>query len=88
MQPDRFTIKSQEALAAAARLAQQRANPQAMPVHLLSALLEGGGAGDVAATAAGGVVLPVLNKLGVDLPALRAVRLVPAGDKPIDHRFG
>jgi ATP-dependent Clp protease ATP-binding subunit ClpB len=72
MQPDRFTIKSQEALAAAARLAQQRANPQAMPVHLLSALLEGGGAGDAAATAAGGVVLPVLNKLGVDLPALRA----------------
>ncbi len=72
MQPDRFTIKSQEALAAAARLAQQRANPQAMPVHLLSALLEGGGAGDVAATAAGGVVLPVLNKLGVELPALRA----------------
>ncbi len=74
MQPDRFTIKSQEALAAAARLAQQRANPQAMPVHLLSALLEGGGAGagDVAASAAGGVVLPVLNKLGVDLPALRA----------------
>jgi ATP-dependent Clp protease ATP-binding subunit ClpB len=74
MQPDRFTIKSQEALAAAARLAQQRANPQAMPVHLLSALLEGGGpsTGDVAATAAGGVVLPVLNKLGVELPALRA----------------
>jgi ATP-dependent Clp protease ATP-binding subunit ClpB len=76
MQPDRFTIKSQEALAAAARLAQQRANPQAMPVHLLSALLDGGGpsagAPDVAATAAGGVVLPVLNKLGVELPALRA----------------
>src|SRR5271163_4063932 len=75
MQPDRFTIKSQEALAAAARLAQQRANPQAMPVHLLSALLDGGaaaGAHDVAATAAGGVVLPVLAKLGVELPALRA----------------
>jgi ATP-dependent Clp protease ATP-binding subunit ClpB len=76
MQPDRFTIKSQEALAAAARLAQQRANPQAMPVHLLSALLDAGGPGagapDVAATAAGGVVLPVLAKLGVELPALRA----------------
>ena len=28
MQPDRFTIKSQEALAGAARLAQERANPQ------------------------------------------------------------
>ncbi|HSZ12931.1 MAG TPA: ATP-dependent chaperone ClpB [Solirubrobacteraceae bacterium] len=85
MQPDRFTIKSQEALAAAARLAQQRANPQAMPVHLLSALLDGdstGGApaaagaasrsGERAASAPGGVVLPVLVKLGVELPALRA----------------
>jgi len=83
MQPDRFTIKSQEALAAAARLAQQRANPQAVPVHLLSALLDGdtgagapAGAGssgaDTAASAPGGVVLPVLTKLGVELPALRA----------------
>ncbi|MGD0453644.1 MAG: ATP-dependent chaperone ClpB [Solirubrobacteraceae bacterium] len=73
MQPDRFTIKSQEALAAAARLAQQRANPQAVPVHLLSALLDGGGSGAPdAASAAGGVVLPVLAKLGVELPALRA----------------
>ncbi len=84
MQPDRFTIKSQEALAAAARLAQQRANPQAVPVHLLSALLDGDGStggaaagaggrgGESAASAPGGVVLPVLNKLGVELPALRA----------------
>jgi ATP-dependent Clp protease ATP-binding subunit ClpB len=84
MQPDRFTIKSQEALAAAARLAQQRANPQAVPAHLLSALLDGdgssggaaaaaGGPGsDTAASAPGGVVLPVLTKLGVELPALRA----------------
>ena len=73
MQPDRFTIKSQEALAAAARLAQQGANPQAVPVHLLSALLDGGGSGATdAASAAGGVVLPVLAKLGVEQPALRA----------------
>jgi ATP-dependent Clp protease ATP-binding subunit ClpB len=80
MQPDRFTIKSQEALAAAARLAQQRANPQAVPVHLLSALLDGAAAGagsgsaggDTAADAPGGVVAPVLTKLGVELPALRA----------------
>ena len=35
MQPDRFTIKSQEALAAAARLAQERRNPQVVPAHLL-----------------------------------------------------
>ncbi len=79
MQPDRFTIKSQEALAAAARLAQQRANPQAVPVHLLSALLDGDGStaavgagAGTAAGAPGGVVLPVLTKLGVELPALRA----------------
>jgi ATP-dependent Clp protease ATP-binding subunit ClpB len=82
MQPDRFTIKSQEALAAAARLAQQSANPQAVPVHLLSALLDGDGSrsgavpggrgGETAASAPGGVVLPVLTKLGTELPALRA----------------
>ncbi len=38
MQPDRLTIKSQEALAAAARLAQERRNPQVTPVHLLAVL--------------------------------------------------
>src|SRR5580698_5614467 len=71
MQPDRFTIKSQEALAAATRLAQERRNPQVTPTHLLAALLDsqsGGGPAD----AAGGVVVPVLTKLGVSLPALRA----------------
>ncbi len=82
MQADRFTVKSQEALAAAARLAQERANPQAMPVHLLSALLEGGGAGAAAASAAGGVVLPVLAKLGVELPALRAETARALDDLP------
>jgi ATP-dependent Clp protease ATP-binding subunit ClpB len=62
--PDRLTIKSQEALAAAARLAQERRNPQVTPAHLLAVLLEG--------EEAGGVVVPVLTKLGVSLPALRA----------------
>jgi ATP-dependent Clp protease ATP-binding subunit ClpB len=40
MHPDRFTIKSQEALAAAQRLASERSNPQTLPEHLLSVLLE------------------------------------------------
>jgi ATP-dependent Clp protease ATP-binding subunit ClpB len=62
--PDRLTIKSQEALAAAARLAQERRNPQVTPAHLLAVLLEG--------EETGGVVVPVLTKLGVSLPALRA----------------
>jgi ATP-dependent Clp protease ATP-binding subunit ClpB len=52
MQPDRFTIKSQEALAAAARLAQERRNPQVTPAHLLAVLLE--------SDEQSGVVLPVL----------------------------
>ncbi|MGB9185696.1 MAG: Clp protease N-terminal domain-containing protein, partial [Solirubrobacteraceae bacterium] len=59
MQPDRFTIKSQEALAAAQRLADERRNPQTTPEHLLAVLLEQ----DV------GVVVPVLRKLGVE-PAI------------------
>src|SRR3954470_5096601 len=55
MQSDRFTIKSQEAIAAAGSLAEQRRNPQVMPEHLLVVLLE----------QEGGVVAPVLRKLGV-----------------------
>jgi ATP-dependent Clp protease ATP-binding subunit ClpB len=61
MQPDRFTIKSQEALQAAQRLADERRNPQTMPEHLLAVLLE----------QEGGVVVPVLRKLGVDPAAVR-----------------
>jgi ATP-dependent Clp protease ATP-binding subunit ClpB len=56
MQPDRFTIKSQEAVAAAQRLASERSNSEAAPAHLLLALLEQDE----------GVVVPVLQRLGVD----------------------
>ncbi|MHB8693852.1 MAG: ATP-dependent chaperone ClpB [Solirubrobacteraceae bacterium] len=61
MQPDRFTIKSQEALQAAQALADQRHNPQTTPEHLLAVLLE----------QEGGVVAPVLRKLGVQPGAVR-----------------
>jgi ATP-dependent Clp protease ATP-binding subunit ClpB len=61
MQADRFTIKSREAVEAAQRLAEGRRNPQAMPEHLLLALLE----------QEGGIVAPVLRKLGVAPPAVR-----------------
>src|SRR5437764_1329445 len=61
MQPDRFTIKSQEAIQAAQRLADDRHNPQTTPEHLLAVLLE----------QEGGVVGPVLRKLGVDPAAVR-----------------
>jgi ATP-dependent Clp protease ATP-binding subunit ClpB len=61
MQPDRFTIKSQEALQAAQRLADERHNPQTTPEHLLAVLLE----------QEGGVVVPVLRKLGVEPATVR-----------------
>jgi ATP-dependent Clp protease ATP-binding subunit ClpB len=69
MQPDRFTIKSQEALQAAQRLADERRNPQTTPEHLLAVLLEQDA----------GVVVPVLRKLGVDPAAVRQA-LGPALD--------
>jgi ATP-dependent Clp protease ATP-binding subunit ClpB len=74
MQADRFTIKSQEALAAAARLAEERRNPQVTPLHLLSVLLSAASASAaaVAADAPGGVVLPVLAKLGVPFDGVRS----------------
>ncbi len=69
MQPDRFTIKSQEAIQAAQRLADDRRNPQTTPEHVLAVLLEQDG----------GVVAPVLRKLGVEPGAVRQI-LGPALD--------
>jgi ATP-dependent Clp protease ATP-binding subunit ClpB len=84
MQADRFTIKSQEALAAAGRLAEERRNPQVTPLHLLSALLAPapGGAG-ASADAPGGVVLGVLAKLGVEVDGLRAGVERALGELPV-----
>jgi ATP-dependent Clp protease ATP-binding subunit ClpB len=62
MQADRFTIKAQEAIAAAGQLAERRRNPQVTPEHLLGVLLEQDG----------GVVVPVLAKLGADTNTLRS----------------
>ena len=42
MNPDRFTIKTQEALQAAQRLAEDRHNPQLVPEHLLAEGLRSG----------------------------------------------
>jgi ATP-dependent Clp protease ATP-binding subunit ClpB len=61
MQPDRFTIKSQEALQAAQQLADERKNPQTTPEHLLAVLLE----------QEEGLVNPILRKLGVEPAAVR-----------------
>src|SRR4051812_27494127 len=61
MQPDRFTLKAQEALAAAQRLAGTRRNSQVGPHHLLIALLEQDG----------GIVVPVLRRAGSDPETVR-----------------
>ena len=53
---DKFTIKAQESVQRAIELAASRGNPQATPVHLLSALV----------AEREGIVRPLLEKIGVD----------------------
>jgi ATP-dependent Clp protease ATP-binding subunit ClpB len=62
MQADRFTEKSQEAVAAAQQLAASRRNPEVAPPHLLVALLE----------QPDGLVVPILQKLGADTATIAA----------------
>ncbi|MGH9190839.1 MAG: ATP-dependent Clp protease ATP-binding subunit [Acidimicrobiales bacterium] len=59
--PNRWTLKTQEALESAVALARQRSHPEVTPEHLLAAL---GGQED-------GVVLPTLQRAGVTPAALR-----------------
>jgi ATP-dependent Clp protease ATP-binding subunit ClpB len=54
LDPNRWTIKTQEAFNAATDLARGRSNPEVTPAHLLAALLRQDG----------GVVLPVLTRVG------------------------
>jgi ATP-dependent Clp protease ATP-binding subunit ClpB len=60
---DRLTIKAAEAIQAAAQEAARRGNPSIEDLHLLSALLE----------QEESVVVPVLQKVGVNLPRLRQI---------------
>src|SRR6185436_7797290 len=57
---DKLTLKGQEALQAAQSHAQDKGNPQVAPEHLLWALIE----------QKEGVVLPILQKLGVNLQTI------------------
>src|SRR6185295_4080521 len=83
MQPDRFTTKSQEAVAAAQRLASEHRNTEVAPAHLLLALLD----------QEDGLVVPVLQKLGADVASIRqrtlaAIESLPrlSGDAEPDAR--
>jgi ATP-dependent Clp protease ATP-binding subunit ClpB len=72
MHADRFTNKSQEAFAAAQRIAQARRNPQVTPHHLLVALLE----------QEGGIVAPVLERAGADVEGVRRRAHEALDDQP------
>jgi ATP-dependent Clp protease ATP-binding subunit ClpB len=62
MRMDKFTIKSQEALQSAQQFAQQGSHQEITPEHLLTALLD----------QQDGIVLPILQKLGANVDAVRA----------------
>ena len=62
MNLDRYTVKSQEALERAERLARERGNPELSPEHLLAALL----------AEPEGTIAAVLQKLGVARESLAA----------------
>ncbi|HET7589363.1 MAG TPA: ATP-dependent chaperone ClpB [Solirubrobacterales bacterium] len=62
MQADRFTVKSQEAVATAQELARTRRNPEIASAHLLLALLD----------QAEGMAIPVLQRVGADPASVRA----------------
>jgi ATP-dependent Clp protease ATP-binding subunit ClpB len=57
---DRLTVKSQEAVQAASGHAAEDGNPEVLPLHLMAALLED----------RDGVVIPVLEKVGVPVEQL------------------
>src|SRR6201986_3513505 len=57
---DKLTVKSQEAIQGAASHATDNGNPEVLPLHLMAALLED----------KEGVVLPVLEKIGVPVQQL------------------
>ena len=58
---EKFTVKSQEAVQTASQLASEHGNPEVLPLHLLSALIDD----------REGIIVPVLEKVGVPTPQLR-----------------
>jgi ATP-dependent Clp protease ATP-binding subunit ClpB len=60
---DKLTVKAQEAVQGAQELAANAGNPQVTPLHLLKALLD----------EEGGIVRPLLDKIGIKVPQLRSI---------------
>jgi ATP-dependent Clp protease ATP-binding subunit ClpB len=69
---DKLTIKAQEAVARAQELAAEAGNPQIEPVHLLASLLREDG----------GIVRPVLEKIGANVGQLETIVVAELGHLP------
>jgi len=75
LDPNTWTLKTQEAVNAAMRSATERSNPEVTPDHLLGALLRQDD----------GVVLPVIRKLGISPLTLRDVADEAVGALPVSY---
>ena len=64
MSINNFTIRATEALQQAERIASEAGHPTLGPLHLLSALLE---------EKSGGIIVPLLQKLGAAVDRIRQV---------------
>jgi ATP-dependent Clp protease ATP-binding subunit ClpB len=73
---EQLTVKAQEAVQSAQQLAEQRGNPQIVPLHLLQVLLE----------EEGGIMRPLLDKIGVNVGQLRTI--VEADLKKLPQQSG
>jgi ATP-dependent Clp protease ATP-binding subunit ClpB len=71
MQMDRFTIKAAEALQGAERVARTKGHSELSPLHLLAALVTPAANGE--GGAAGGIVVPLLQKAGVVVDRVRSI---------------
>src|SRR3990172_3007551 len=69
MNLDRFSVKAAEALQAAERQAASAEHSELRPLHLLAALVADGGAAGRGSD--GGVVVPILEKAGVQVARVR-----------------
>jgi ATP-dependent Clp protease ATP-binding subunit ClpB len=85
MRHDQFTLRAQEAIAAAVNLTQERQHPQVEPEHLLVALLE----------QTDGIAKPILEKIGASVPrilreaeeALSRMARVTGGERYLSGRL-
>ncbi len=62
LDPNKWTLKTQEAFSAAVEQAKSLNNPEVTPDHLLAALVRQSGSG----SGGGGITLPILEKVGID----------------------